>query len=179
MKAARKKKIVDAAERLFAENGFRATSMEGIATAADMAKATVYSYFKNKDALFVAAARRFADQLAAAVEEAMDGEDTLADSISAGLVARYKLCHSVLQSSTFSFELFGAGHKVVGELTVEMTANVEATLCRAMRQAGYPLGRARALARLLTASTEGISHYTRDYKHAITDIRTLVACVVR
>jgi TetR/AcrR family transcriptional regulator, mexJK operon transcriptional repressor len=44
--------IVDAARRAFLECGFAETSMEAIARAANVSKATLYAYFPSKEALF-------------------------------------------------------------------------------------------------------------------------------
>lgn len=44
-------RILQAAERLFAENGFDATSVSSVAQAAEVNKALVYYYFKSKDEL--------------------------------------------------------------------------------------------------------------------------------
>jgi TetR/AcrR family transcriptional regulator, mexJK operon transcriptional repressor len=53
-RAARKRRaITDAARKVFLSEGFDAT-MDGIAEAADVSKATVYNHFGSKEALFVA-----------------------------------------------------------------------------------------------------------------------------
>jgi TetR/AcrR family transcriptional regulator, mexJK operon transcriptional repressor len=44
--------ILDAARRAFLECGFAETSMEAIARAANVSKATLYAYFPSKEALF-------------------------------------------------------------------------------------------------------------------------------
>jgi len=44
--------ILKAATRLFLKNGYTNTSMDAIADAARVTKQTVYSHYKNKDALF-------------------------------------------------------------------------------------------------------------------------------
>lgn len=49
-----KKKIMQSALENFAKNGFDRTRMEDIATAAGLAKGTLYLYFKNKEDLFYA-----------------------------------------------------------------------------------------------------------------------------
>lgn len=49
-----RRRIIGAAIALFAEHGFEDTTMEGIADAADVAKATLYSYFPVKEALVIA-----------------------------------------------------------------------------------------------------------------------------
>lgn len=49
-----KEKIMQSAMDNFAKNGFDRTRMEDIATAASLAKGTLYLYFKNKEDLFYA-----------------------------------------------------------------------------------------------------------------------------
>lgn len=53
--------VLAAAEELFLRQGFVATSMQEVATAAGVAKATVYSNFPNKEALFAAVIYRRAE----------------------------------------------------------------------------------------------------------------------
>lgn len=47
----RSRAIVDAARKIFLKQGYRATSLEDIASMAGVGKATIYSYFPGKDAL--------------------------------------------------------------------------------------------------------------------------------
>jgi TetR/AcrR family transcriptional repressor of mexJK operon len=48
----KRRAIVDAATDLFAAHGYGAVSMDGIARAADVSKATLYAHFSSKDSLF-------------------------------------------------------------------------------------------------------------------------------
>lgn len=48
----KKIKIYDAAEHIFAENGFEKTTVDQIAEEANVAKGTIYYYFKSKDEIF-------------------------------------------------------------------------------------------------------------------------------
>lgn len=52
-KMQRKNEILSYAKKLFAHNGYDATSMEEIATKTGFTKATIYNYFPNKDNLFL------------------------------------------------------------------------------------------------------------------------------
>ncbi|MCX5849281.1 MAG: TetR/AcrR family transcriptional regulator [Deltaproteobacteria bacterium] len=52
-KQARKESIFEAARRVFQEKGYQLTSMSKIAEEAELSKATIYLYFKNKDDLFL------------------------------------------------------------------------------------------------------------------------------
>ncbi len=50
-KQKRRDDIIKVAKRLFREKGFTSTSMQDIAAGAELAKGTLYLYFKNKDEL--------------------------------------------------------------------------------------------------------------------------------
>jgi Transcriptional regulator len=50
----REQSIIDAAERIFYENGFEEASMDEIAKAAEFTKRTVYQYFTGKEDLYFA-----------------------------------------------------------------------------------------------------------------------------
>ena len=50
--------ILDAAERAFRSGGYRATRMEDVAEAADVAVGSIYGHFGNKDGLYHALAER-------------------------------------------------------------------------------------------------------------------------
>ncbi|MEI7599103.1 MAG: TetR/AcrR family transcriptional regulator [Aestuariivirga sp.] len=53
-KAIRHDRIIDAATRLFREQGYEHVKMEAIATAAEVAIGTIYNYYRNKGDLLVA-----------------------------------------------------------------------------------------------------------------------------
>ncbi len=53
-KEKKKKAILDAAKKIIAEKGFRAMTMDQVAKEANVAKGTLYIYFKNKDSLCAA-----------------------------------------------------------------------------------------------------------------------------
>jgi TetR/AcrR family transcriptional regulator len=55
---ARRNRILDAAERVFFDNGFDAAKMEDVAEAAQLGKGTLYLYFKTKDDLALGLAVR-------------------------------------------------------------------------------------------------------------------------
>ena len=54
--ARRKKEILDAAARIFAEKGYANATTREIAEAADMAEGTLYNYFGGKRELLLAVA---------------------------------------------------------------------------------------------------------------------------
>jgi TetR/AcrR family fatty acid metabolism transcriptional regulator len=54
LSTARRKQILDAAERVFAAKGFHPTTIKDISREAGIADGTIYNYFENKNALILA-----------------------------------------------------------------------------------------------------------------------------
>lgn len=61
--AERRREIIDAAVKLFAERGYQETTVQDIAAAADVATGSVYIYYASKDALLHAINERFYEGL--------------------------------------------------------------------------------------------------------------------
>ena len=69
-----REQIIDAAMRLFAERGYHATTIADIATAADVAPRTFFSYFPSKEAVVFHDLDRDLEALARALRERLPGE---------------------------------------------------------------------------------------------------------
>jgi AcrR family transcriptional regulator len=69
----RLERIQDAAAEVFAEVGFDAATMEGIAARADTSIGSVYQFFPNKRALLYAIAIRYAERVQRLFDEIVDG----------------------------------------------------------------------------------------------------------
>lgn len=67
----RRERLLDAAARLFGEQGFHAASMRDIAKAAGMLSGSIYYHFASKDELLLAIYEEGARRLAEAVEQAV------------------------------------------------------------------------------------------------------------
>ena len=67
----KKQRIIAIADKLFARYGIQKTTMDEIARAARMGKATLYYYFKSKEEVFAAVIRREAEMIRDKVIEAM------------------------------------------------------------------------------------------------------------
>lgn len=65
-------RILDTAERLFAERGYDATSMQALADDLEVNKALLFHYFASKDGLYAAVIKRFDEPLNAALGAEMD-----------------------------------------------------------------------------------------------------------
>jgi len=69
----RKRRILDAAIKVFAETGFSGASMDAIAAEADLSKPTLYQYFPSKAELFQSMMAAPRDAMMLAFEETLDG----------------------------------------------------------------------------------------------------------
>ena len=72
------RKLLEAARRLFVDNGYDATRPQDIARAAGVANGTFYLHFQDKEAVFLAFAEQAQDELVARYEENLDGVAGLA-----------------------------------------------------------------------------------------------------
>jgi AcrR family transcriptional regulator len=59
----KRERVVVSASRLFLEEGYGATGMDAIAKAADVSKATVYSYYEDKSSLFADVMVRMCEEI--------------------------------------------------------------------------------------------------------------------
>jgi len=71
-KKMRRRQIMDAAKMVFASKGFGGATMENIAEKAEFSPATLYLYFKNKNALFASLNLRMLQDLIARMDDVRD-----------------------------------------------------------------------------------------------------------
>ncbi len=77
-KEARREEIIDAAEKIFFENGLAASTMDQIAEAAELSKGTLYLYYPSKEDLFLAVCLRGTAIMYSMFQKAVStGEPTL------------------------------------------------------------------------------------------------------
>jgi AcrR family transcriptional regulator len=83
-RAARREEILDAARRVFAQRGFRGTTIADIAEAAGIALGTIYLYFPSKEDVFAALNQRLQEIISTAVSQTPAGmslEDATRDRV--------------------------------------------------------------------------------------------------
>ena len=83
--------LIAAADRLFVQQGFHATSVDAVAEEAGYTKGAVYSNFAAKEDLFLAVYERRVDRTLAELETALAGDDperALEEVIAAGAARR-------------------------------------------------------------------------------------------
>lgn len=72
--ASTKRALVDVAERLFAEKGYAATSLDAVVSGARVTKGALYHHYAGKQALFEAVFERVEDEAARRIQKALRGQ---------------------------------------------------------------------------------------------------------
>jgi AcrR family transcriptional regulator len=147
---ARYRRVIRAAEELFKKIGFRAVTMELVAREANVAKATLYSYFKNKDDLYMAVCARMARILKGSVEQAlMKADAPLDERLADAVVAKHRPVFTLVRASPHAAELLSFTHSMAGEIFANLDLEM-LDMFRAALAADPELGRnAEQVARAL------------------------------
>jgi AcrR family transcriptional regulator len=156
---ARYKRAIRTAEELFKKVGFRAVTMELVAREANVAKATLYSYFKNKDELFLAVCARMARLLRGAVEQALMKPDAPLDArLADAVIAKQRPIFALVRGSPHAAELFSYTHSMAGEIFADLDAEILALLQAAMDDDPALSPNAKQLARALYFGSADLAH---------------------
>lgn len=159
---ARYKRAIRAAEELFKKVGFRAVTMELVAREANVAKATLYSYFKNKDELFLAVCARMARILRGAVEQALMNPDAPLDArLADGVIAKHRSIFALVRASPHAAELFSYTHSMAGEIFAELDSAILEMLRKTLAEDPALLPNATQLARALYFGSAEIANRSK------------------
>jgi len=173
----RRQRILEAARFLVLRNGLRATTMEAIAREARIAKPTLYGYFPDKEAVFLAIVEELVADLLAAFEAALKGEGEVVARIAAALTAKYRTIETLLQGSPHAAELYDEHDRSAGPFFREVEHKVEAAIAAELRAAG--VDQPEALTRVLAGAAYGIGRKTDDMGEIEASIALLVERLVR
>jgi AcrR family transcriptional regulator len=147
---ARYRRSIRAAEELFKRIGFRAVTMELVAREAGVAKATLYSYFKSKDELYVAVCERMALLLRTAVEQGLTQPGVRLDArLTDAVIAKHRIVFTLVRGSAHAAELFSYKDVMAGEIFAALDTAILALLTRAMSEDQQLSAHAGRLARAL------------------------------
>ncbi len=178
VRAARRLKVVQAAEAVFASHGFRGTSMEAIAEAAGMSKVTVYGYFRDKEAVFTAVAEHLAARLKQAAEVALQQDGPLVDRFAGALIAKQSLVYHLVRRSAHAADLFHAKDTHAAGFFTAIDRDIQNLLAETLVQDGQSNEVAQQMTRVLFAAANGIAAEAVEADQLAQDILTLVKAVV-
>jgi AcrR family transcriptional regulator len=110
--------ILDAAYSQFSHYSFRKTSMEDIAKAAGISRASIYSYFQNKDDIFRHVSIHLHTQAEQRAQISLDSSATLATRIEGALLARHGPFQKVATESTYGTEIYDEHHRLCSDIVI-------------------------------------------------------------
>src|ERR1700730_16086786 len=158
--------IVLAALELFTRYGYRKTSIDDIAQAAQVAKRTVYLHFENKAAVFLAILEYLGDQVRQRCVAAERMGGTAADRLTGLLDAYFGMAFELFSKSEHMPELEETFSKLararIGDLNTEYEARL-ARFLRSLEKTGEIAGPPRGLTleqivHILVQAAEGAKH---------------------
>jgi AcrR family transcriptional regulator len=116
-RAERERQMISVAERMFAERGYQAASMDEIAERVGVSKPMLYEYFGSKEGLFVACIRQARAELLAVSTESIAGRTSAEDALRTGLIAFFEFTESHRRSwELIRREAIVAGPAAVDEI---------------------------------------------------------------
>jgi AcrR family transcriptional regulator len=164
--SAKRNAIVMAGLQLFTQYGYRKTSIDDIALAAQVAKRTVYLNFKNKAAVFLAILEYLGDHVRQRCAAAEAANGTAVDRLTGLLDAYYGMGFEIFSKSAHMPELEEAFSKLararIGDLNTEYEDRL-ARFLRSLQKTGAIGGPPRGLTLekivyILVRAAEGAKH---------------------
>ena len=190
--AARRDRLVDAAEIVFAREGLRGASMERIAVEAAVARATAYAYFTDKEAAFVAVAERLAARLERAVADALNtldrpksdlpdsdlqGRESPAHRLCLAVCAKHAIAWRVARSSPHAADLIAAKDRLAGPIFAASQDRIVAMYADVLAAAAVP--GPQQVAHILYTAAAGIAAGATSSADLQADLTRGISAIVR
>jgi AcrR family transcriptional regulator len=184
--SARRDAILQSAAGVFLRYGYRKTSMDDLARAADLSRQGLYLHFANKEALFKEVVVQLIGQSRATMRSAL-ARDAL--PIEERLLVAFMALKSQGDGSEMPqehlAELFATATQLVGPVLDELEQAMVADLSRVLQASGVAAGwkeaglGAKDLALHLTAASHGIKHQAKSTAEYRERMRVAIRLVCR
>lgn len=171
------KRVIRSADELFRKLGFRGVTMEAVARDAAVAKATLYSYFRNKDELFIAVSLRMAEGLRAGFANVLATSEgkTLDERVAAAIMARRGALFTYMASSPHAEDLISHKHQLAGDIFVRADDAMLRLLTTALREDSKLRPSASRLARALFYGSAQLGTHSTSRAGLEADLEAFVA----
>ncbi|MDP6978029.1 MAG: helix-turn-helix domain-containing protein [Myxococcota bacterium] len=127
--------ILEAAFHAFSRYGFRRTSLEDIAREAGISRASIYTYFQNKEEVFRSVAGSLHEQSLGSAEAELKHAGDLASRVEAALFARIGPFQEVVTGSAHGGEIYDESNRLCGDVAAASSRRFERLLATALRAA--------------------------------------------
>jgi AcrR family transcriptional regulator len=152
----RRRQLFDVALQLFAERGYRATTMDDIAEAAGVTKPLLYQHFSSKRALYLLLAESVAQQMLEAIAEASAMADGPRQQVEMGFAAYFRLVAGNEAAFRLLYGRDNADDEELG-LALRRVEDGVAEAIDPLIDAGLDDEHRRLLAYAVVGMTEGVS----------------------
>jgi AcrR family transcriptional regulator len=129
--------ILVGAHTQFRIYGYRKTSMEDIARELGISRASLYSYFENKDEIFRSVSVRLHEEALAAAENSLAGKwsrGNISEKLVGALLARHLPFHEEQFQSPHSAELHDEYSRLCGDVVTQSNLAFQGLLSTALNQ---------------------------------------------
>lgn len=184
--SARRDAILQSAAGVFLRYGYRKTSMDDLARAADLSRQGLYLHFANKEALFKEVVVQLIGQSRATMRASLAREEL---PIEERLLVAFMALKSQGDGSEMPqehlAELFATATQLVGPVLDELEQAMVADLSRVLQSSGIAAGwkeaglGAKDLALHLTAASHGIKHQAKSTAEYRERMRVAIRLVCR
>lgn len=162
--------ILEAASEQFRQYGYRKTSMDDIARRLGISRASLYSYFDNKDDIFRSASNAIHAVALQNAKNQLADTQSVAVRIEQALLARHAPFLNAVVQSPHGGELFDEYSRLCGDIVVDSHKRFQAMLATALKtasQAGEVNLKAAGVsavgaAEVLNLSAAGLKHGAPD-----------------
>ncbi len=130
--------ILAAAHTQFRQYGYRKTSMEDIAQELGISRASLYSYFENKDEIFRCVSMSLHEQALAEVRSCLNNDGNgagLGAQVESALLARHRPFQDEFVESPHGVELHDEYSRLCGDIVAGSHALFQAMLATALKGA--------------------------------------------
>ena len=175
--------VLRAAMVQFAAHGYQRTSMENIAREALVSRPTLYSYFKNKQAILRAVSQGIHDSVLENIETALRSEQDLESRLLLAFESWSAPFQGILFGSPHGAELIGVGSSLAADISIDAREKFAALLGKAlktaMRDGLIDLKRtsqtSKSAAEFLILCLNGLSSDETDAKSFRLRLKTLIS----
>ncbi len=144
------------AYEVFAQYGFRRTSMDDIAKAAGVSRPALYQIFANKREIFRSIIEAHIEHVCAEVEILLTQDDLGSDALLRAILNTALIDpHRLLEDMPHGEELLGTSKDIAGDLFEEWETRKEVACRRALAR-NHPQLRAENLAKVISLAISGM-----------------------
>ncbi|MGH3244422.1 MAG: TetR/AcrR family transcriptional regulator [Spirillospora sp.] len=163
-RAERERQMLDVAEEVFGERGYKAASMDEIAERCGVSKPMLYEYFGSKDGLLVACMSRSKAELLDVTQKAMAGATDPEDILWRGMVAYFGFVDAHSRSFAMLREPVQAPPAAME--AVEATRRQQSTLIAGVLTTfapSAPAGVIDAFTQIIIGGSERLAHWKTQH----------------